>query len=474
MFHAHAVVTSRVVAEHRVFKKLVGWLFPKKETKLRIRSYTDNETGDMVVVDGTGRITKIDPYTASVTTSTGYATGGVINPCIIGITQGGSVAQAQDVKDIMEEKGYQLSIKEAKEMLSIDICNWKKDPKRERAVKFFLGETGNGKTQLIQQVAAEHQMKVLELNLGNALDPTELTGCNIPVKNEQGRMVLELAVLKDIDNFISNNEPFVLFIDELGAEAPQMRNFLLKLFAEDKLNGVLLERAYVVCAGNPPGKDYKTNKLETALRARVTQVYVQAKAKEVSDYFRFLGSKSSDMHSEFNLVADFLDNHPGNFGGSDGNKQDVDSPARCARSYHFAVTEIYNYRNHPKYLKLTLQGLLGRETGRMLADMAVNRESSLYPPEDILAGKIAPEHEPSRWKANTDNVLHYIADRYQNPTPTMLNNFIEFIKAGRPDDINGLKRAIIAKIYPLSEAVSAKIVAKMTQKGLGDSADIKV
>lgn len=373
-------------------------------------------------------------------------------------------------------KPKELSIFDTKTLLKHDIESWAEDPDFSKAVFFILGETGNGKTQLIQQVGQELNMEMVEIGLGNALDPTEITGCRIPVKEKGGDYTLKLALLNEIREHVAKSKPFILFIDELGAEQPQMRNFLLKLFAERSLNGVKLNHAYIVCAGNPPG-DYKTTPLEPALRARVSIVYTKAKSDEVADFFDKKGdAKRADnvkLAEAYECVANFIRTNPKQFGGQDGDTQDMENPARCARAYEYCVRAIYTYglkNDEPEFLKQALVGILGSGTGRDLAKFVKEGAKGMFTPDQILSGNFRDPKDHAKWRDAVDNVMAHLASTGIRPDANMYKNFIRFLKFGKKDAINGFRREIDQNKWSLNERVLVKIETHMEYEKLGEDA----
>jgi hypothetical protein len=375
-------------------------------------------------------------------------------------------------------KGKTLSIKETKELIEADISTWLEDPSASKAVLFIMGETGNGKTELVHQVGDKLKMDMIELNLGNALDPTEITGCRIPVADKDGNYTLKLALLDDIKHHIDTNKPFILFIDELGAEQVQMRNFLLKLFSERNLNGVKLEKAYIICAGNPPGANYKTTQLEPALRARVSILYTDAKASEVADYFIEKGVKlkktKPKMDEAYEIVANYISAFPKQFGGNDGGAEDTESPARCARAYEFATTAIYTYslkNDRPEYLKKVLIGILGDNTGRDLAKFVKEGARGFFTPDQILSGTFKDPKDNTKWHEALENTFRHLSNTGLKPSKEMYDNIIRFIKYGKEDHINGIVRQIEANTWKLTEKVITKLETYMELEGLGSTAE---
>lgn len=355
----------------------------------------------------------------------------------------------------------------------MDIKAWKENKKRAKSVFFILGETGNGKTELIHQVGEELDMEMIELNLGNALDPTELTGCRIPVKLGNDDYTLKLALLQEIREKVDSGKDFILFIDELGAEQPQMRNFLLKLFAERNLNGVKLSNAYIVCAGNPPG-NYKTTPLEPALRARVSIQYTKARSEEVANYFDTKASKLGGKEGEgLSIVANFIRSFPKMFGGQDGDTQDTENPARCARAYEFCATSIYTYallNDEPEFLKQSLIGILGDSTGRELAKFVKEGSRGMFTPDQILSGTFRDPKDPAKWRDAIDNVMAHIVNTSLSMDKDMIANLVRFVAFGKKDQINGLVRELDSNKWALSERTRAKLEAQLEVAGLGEGA----
>lgn len=366
------------------------------------------------------------------------------------------------------------------EVLTKSVSSWQKsagaprDKRPARPTILVLGETGNAKTEIIGQVARAHNLDMIELGLGNALDPSEITGVRVPVQNkETGKWHLELAPLHEISQVVDTGKPFMLFIDEVGAEAPQMRNFLLKLLAEKNLNGVDVSNAYIVMAGNPPGgTNYGVRELEKALRARICLLYCELKPEEVCKYFEHLGNDvQQEYKDEYRAVAAFLRNNPKSFNGTDTNKADMIHPARCARAYHYAVDVIHDFKNEPQLLNVLLQGILGPATGNALADYVINATNFLYSPEDILAGKYGEVDNGAQWKENMEQLLSYVGQNNHNISARACNNIMGFIKFGKPDLLNGLFRDLSKNKFGLPKKAQTLLLSNMKRRGFGDTAD---
>ena len=135
-----------------------------------------------------------------------------------------------------------LSITKAQQLLYDDFVAWMDDEKGNQYGVFnFIGPAGSGKTESIHQVADRLKGEgkgsgvVVELFLSALMDPESAAGCPVPediVLNGEKTKVLKMAWREELVRAKAAGKGYILFIDEIGREADQLRPLILKLLHE--------------------------------------------------------------------------------------------------------------------------------------------------------------------------------------------------------------------------------------------------
>lgn len=160
-------------------------------------------------------------------------------------------------------------------------------------VPFVQASPGVGKSAVINQIAAEYNLKVIDLRLASS-DPTDLSGLPHFFTDVNGRNKAEYATF---DTFPLEGDPlpkdangkpmagWLLFLDEFSSapksvQAPAYKLVLDRMVGQNKLH----EKVAIVAAGNKSTDNAIVIKLSTALQSRVAHLFLDVDKKEWIDW----------------------------------------------------------------------------------------------------------------------------------------------------------------------------------------------
>jgi len=154
---------------------------------------------------------------------------------------------------------------------------------RAKVVPFVQASPGVGKSAVINQIAAEFNLKVIDLRLASS-DPTDLSGLPHFYKDEHGQTKAEYATF---DTFPLEGDPlpkdangkemagWLLFLDEFSSAPKSVQAPAYKLVL-DRMVGqrTLHPQVAMVAAGNKATDNAIVIKLSTALQSRVGHLFL--------------------------------------------------------------------------------------------------------------------------------------------------------------------------------------------------------
>lgn len=147
----------------------------------------------------------------------------------------------------------------------------------------FSGKHGVGKTHVILEAFRRNNLQFAYFS-GSTLDPwVDFVGVPRPVKDEQGRVFLDLVRPK----IFVYDQIQAIFIDEYNRSAKKVRNAIMELIQFGTINGHPLRNLKVVWAAiNPHDEDgtYDTEELDPAQLDRF-QVHIDVPYKPSAAYF---------------------------------------------------------------------------------------------------------------------------------------------------------------------------------------------
>lgn len=136
------------------------------------------------------------------------------------------------------------------------------------------GRPGIGKTEIVQQLAAETGARLFDLRL-TTIEPADLRG--LPFYDHDARRTVWYAP----EDLPAPGAPAILFLDELTAAAPTLQPTVYGLLQERRIGGWSLPGdTFVVAAGNGVEDGAIAYEMGTALSDRLIHLSVRAEATD--------------------------------------------------------------------------------------------------------------------------------------------------------------------------------------------------
>ncbi|KPQ08793.1 MAG: AAA domain (dynein-related subfamily) [Rhodobacteraceae bacterium HLUCCA09] len=137
------------------------------------------------------------------------------------------------------------------------------------------GSPGVGKTQVVEQLAAEIGARLFDLRL-TTIEPQDLRG--LPYYDHEARTTVWYRP-EDLPD--DPNSPSVLFLDELTAAAPTLQPTVYGLLQERRVGRHLLpDSVFIVAAGNMVEDGAVAYEMGTGLSDRLIHLHVRAAATD--------------------------------------------------------------------------------------------------------------------------------------------------------------------------------------------------
>jgi len=163
---------------------------------------------------------------------------------------------------------------------------------------FLWGKAGIGKSQIVQQIADEGKMQMVDLRLGQ-MEVGDLTG--IPDRNGDTTVWLRPTW------FPTDNSKGILFLDEINRARLDVLQAVFQLVLDRRLNTHVLPEGWkIVCAGNPSGGDYFVSDLDPALMNRFVHIKLTPLHTEFVDH-----AKGASFNKS---VVSFIQEYPNMLG----------------------------------------------------------------------------------------------------------------------------------------------------------------
>lgn len=167
----------------------------------------------------------------------------------------------------------------------------------------IVGKHGIGKSRIISDYYAKKKMKVVTFFLGQMSDPGDLIG--LMYKNEQtGHSEFLPPFWWPLDN-----EPVVLFLDEMNRARPEILQSVMDLTLNRLLAGKKLPEGSAVISAVNEGEEYQLTDLDPALVSRFNVYHFQP---TVQDWLIWADAKKLDVR-----VTQFIQKNPTFLDGDD-------------------------------------------------------------------------------------------------------------------------------------------------------------
>ena len=207
------------------------------------------------------------------------------------------------------------------------------------------GKHGIGKSQILEKFFSEKNQKVVTLFLGQMSDPGDLIG--LPEKNQQtGKTDFMLPYW-----FPTDNEPIVLFLDELNRARPEVLQTVMDLTLNRKLAGKSLPKGSRIISAVNFGGEYQLTDLDPAL---VSRFNIYTFEPSVEDWLNWAKGKIDER------IINFIFENPESLDSAENEIQTEDLqrfPDR--RSWVRASRIIENVKELTEFHKILISGILG-------------------------------------------------------------------------------------------------------------------
>lgn len=253
--------------------------------------------------------------------------------------------------------------------------------KESQISPYLEGESGIGKTSIIEQYAKAKEMDCIIMGVAS-LDHIEFYGRTVSTDIVAGYNDEKFTVFKkSIPNWVSkilendkNNKETLLFIDELNRAEPQnlqslMNLILKKEFGSDSIK--LPESLFIVCAGNPiDDGNYLVEALDKAMLSRMAIVKVKATLESWKKSYALLHDKKYDRQTIHPLIISYLDNNRSDF-LLESAEDDMSDPGMDPRRWDMISRVLYSYEKDDSNSN-SLIALLSTVSSKAVAPKLVN------------------------------------------------------------------------------------------------------
>jgi len=184
----------------------------------------------------------------------------------------------------------------------------------------LVGRHGIGKSEILTQYFSAKGMKVVALFLGQMSDPGDLIGLPSKAEFSTGKNGSKVIVRTE---FIPpywwplNNEPIVLFLDELNRARPEVLQTIMDLALNRKLAGRLLPEGSRIISAVNAGEEYQLTDLDPAL---VSRFNIYNFRPTINEWLLWAEKEQLDYR-----VVSFIQNEGVWLDGNEGQKAGIDT-----------------------------------------------------------------------------------------------------------------------------------------------------
>lgn len=303
-----------------------------------------------------------------------------------------------------------------------------KDPKKMGKPVMLIGQSGVGKTSIVNQMCEEMQEwllenghieegEVVESRVNNlmAKDSTDYSGMplNINKKDEDGNDFWKMIFTHPQD--IPTEGYGIMLLDEANRVTDiDMRSALLSLLCDREINGHKLGDGWqIVLAGNPFGSNYETQEFGPALKDRIVFIDYKPDMEDVQNYFkqRYPDHVLTKVLLDKPEIID-LDNKVENGSGDTVTPRTLEATVNI--TYDFGK-DFDAYKQNKKEFHLLAGAYLGQGCNGIVNDFLTNVKH--YKLEDLLQDPKAVENiersnTPSFHQLN-EEIVAYLIEKYQ-------------------------------------------------------------
>lgn len=277
------------------------------------------------------------------------------------------------------------------------------------------GPPGVGKSQMVAQVAAKHQVPVIDIRLSQ-MEPSDLRG--IPFRTNDHVVWAIPALLPDTERHGADG---ILFLDEINSAPPAVSAAAYQLILDRRLGDYQVPDNWAIfAAGNRQGDRGVTYTMPAPLANRFSHFEVDT---HLDDWVLWAYRNGIDER----IIA-FLRFRPELLFDFDPAHNPVAFPS--PRSWEFAHRGLQKFLNHPQLLQGTLQACVGPAAGVELHAF-VNSLEQMPDLDAIVAGEevSVPEEIDLQYALAAALVGRAIRSMEQADSDQVLGNILTY--AGR-------------------------------------------
>jgi hypothetical protein len=281
---------------------------------------------------------------------------------------------------------------------------------KAKLVPNIISSPGLGKSDIVRQVANEHNLQLIDMRLSQ-MDVTDILGFPNIVNGRSAYLPPEMFPIEE-DLIPTDKNGWILFLDELSSASPAVQAASYQLIL-DRMTGKhnLHKNVALIAAGNKMSDKAVVSRTSTALQSRM--VHLELKVNK-NDWIEW-----ADTHGVDYRVKGFIEFKPDLLHKFDPNHSDVTFPA--PRTWDFISRIIKDWKNIPDSKLPILAGTVG--TGAAFEFKHYCKEYDNLPTINQILNNpesITVPQEPSTLFAITSLISH-------NLTPQTVSKIIKFI-----------------------------------------------
>ena len=231
------------------------------------------------------------------------------------------------------------------------------------------GKHGIGKSQILSEYYSSKGQKVVTLFLGQMSDPGDLIG--LPHFNEQNGITEFMPPYW----FPLNDEPVVLFLDELNRARPEILQTIMDLALNKKLAGRTLPKGSRLISAVNSGNEYELTDLDPALVSRFNIYDFEPSVEEWLEW-----AEKNQIDSR---IIDYIKNKPSRLDSFIDEEAENLTKTPDRRGWEKASALIKDAELKPFHVKM-LTGIIGKETALDFVTVESKSNQKKITGKDIL------------------------------------------------------------------------------------------